>query len=174
LVPGIAAVLVLLLLIVGGGILLSHRGSSSNNVATSSPKSSPKTSPKATSSPSPVGVPLAVPNYGAASNPPVTSVEFLPDATCTLTSCRVDVEIKYSKAQGGDLGYTLKFFDRCNGTTTDLPGRHFTPPTPFIRADPGFQTVSLPSAKSAALVAVSTNPAVAASAPMLLGADTCA
>jgi hypothetical protein len=33
--------------------------------------------------------------------------------------------------------------------------------------------VTLPSAKSAALVAVSTTPAVAASAPMLLGAESC-
>jgi hypothetical protein len=83
------------------------------------------------------------------------------------------VEMKYSPAQGGELGYTLKFFDRCTGTTTDLPGRHFTPPQAFIRADPGFQTVTLPTAKSAALVAVSTTPTVAASAPMLLGGDSC-
>ncbi|TMC00342.1 MAG: hypothetical protein E6J40_02120 [Chloroflexi bacterium] len=77
-----------------------------------------------------------MPTYAPSTNPPVTSVEFLPDATCTLASCRVDVEMKYSPAQGGELGYTLKFFDRCTGTTTDLPGRHFTPPTAFVRADP--------------------------------------
>ncbi len=174
LVPAAIAIVVLLLLGTVGVIVLASRGGgSNNNIATTSPKTSPKASPKASASPSAVVGLQPVPKYAPSSNPPVTSVEFLPDATCTLTSCRVDVEMKYSPAQGGELGYTLKFFDRCTGTTTDLPGRHFTPPVAFIRADPGFQNVTLPSAKSAALVAVSTTPAVAASAPMLLGADSC-
>ena len=172
LVPAIIAIVVILLLGSVGAIVLSNRGSTNNSIATTSPKTSPKVSPKASASPSAVGL-QAVPTYAPSANPPVTSVEFLPDATCTLTSCRVDVEMKYSPPQGGELGYTLKFFDRCKGTTTDLPGRHFTPPTPFVRADPGFENVTLPSAKSAALVAVSTTPAVAASAPILLGAESC-
>jgi hypothetical protein len=106
----------------------------------------------------------------------VTSVVFLPDTSCKLGGpCKVDVEMKYSKAQSGPLGYVLKFFDRCTGATTNLPGRSFTPPTGFIRADPGFQTVTLPSgAKSAALVAVSTTPASAASTPLQLGPESCA
>ena len=174
LVPAAIAIVVLLLIGIVGTVFLANRGSAPNNVATTSPKTSPKGSPKASASPSAGGGLQPVPNFGPATNPPVTGVAFLPDASCTLTSCRVDVEIKYSPAQGGDLGYTLKFFDRCTGVTTDLPGRHFTPPTPFIRADPGFQTVSLPSAKAGALVAVTSTPAAAASTPMLLGADSCA
>jgi len=100
---------------------------------------------------------------------------FLPDTNCKLNAkCTLDVEMSYSPAQGGQLGYVLKFFDRCTGTTTDLPGRSFQPSSKFSRADPGFQTVALPAgAKSAALVAISTTPAAAASAPMLLGADSC-
>jgi hypothetical protein len=171
-VPAVIAIVVILLLGSVGAIVLANRGSSNNNIATTSPKTSPKGSPKASASPSAGGL-QPVPTYAPSTNPPVTSVEFLPDATCTLTSCRVDVEMKYSPAQGGELGYTLKFFDRCTGTTTDLPGRHFTPPTAFVRADPGFQNVTLPSAKSAALVAVSTTPTVAASAPILLGGESC-
>ena len=82
--------------------------------------------------------------------------------------------MKYSPAQGGQLGYKLEFFDRCTGTTTEIPGRSFKPPVAFARADPGFQTITLPTgAKSAALVAVSTTPAAAASAPLLLGGETC-
>lgn len=168
----IAAVLVILL--AGTGIFLATRPGSSTAKASPTPsaKGSPKASPTTTSS----GGPQAVPTYAPASAPPVVSVVFLPDTTCKLNStCRVDVEMRYSSAQSGQLGYILKFFDRCAGTTKDLPGRSFKPPSGFIRADPGFQTITLPAgAKSAALVAVSTTPAAAASAPLLLGStDTC-
>jgi hypothetical protein len=72
--------------------------------------------------------------------------------------------------------YTLKFFDRCTGVTTDLPGAGATtPPSGYIVEIPtDHLAVSIPSgAKSAALVAVSSSPAVAASAPLLLGGTTC-
>ncbi|MDQ6721007.1 MAG: hypothetical protein M3003_09465 [Candidatus Dormibacteraeota bacterium] len=106
----------------------------------------------------------------------MTSVAFLPDTVCSLSGrCTVDVEMKYSPAQSGQLGYKLEFFDRCASTTKEIPGRSFKPPVAFARADPGLQTITLPSGvKSAALVAVSTTPAAAASAPLLLGStDTC-
>jgi hypothetical protein len=168
----IAAVLVLLL--AGTGIFFATRGGSPT--AKASPTPSAKGSPKASPTPTNTGGPQAVPTYAPASAPPVVSVVFLPDTSCKLNAtCRVDVEMRYSSAQSGQLGYTLKFFDRCTGTTKDLPGRSFKPSSGFIRADPGFQTVTLPAgAKSAALVAVSTTPAAAASAPLLLGStDTC-
>jgi hypothetical protein len=178
-VPAAIAVVVLLLLVAGGLYLKSRPPSAGSSTAHASP--SPKTSPRVSPTPTNTGAPLAVPVYAAAKNSPVASVVFLPDATCKLSGgCRVDVEMTYTKSQSGPLGYVLKFFDRCTGTTTDLPGRSFTPPTsgpnkgPYIRGDPGFETVSLPpGAKSAGLVAVSTTPAAAASKPMLLGSGTC-
>src|SRR4029077_20628350 len=87
--------------------------------------------------------------------------------------CTVTVEIKFSTVQRANVAFTLKYFDRCTGTTTELPGGNFTPPG-FNRVDID-KVVSLPTgAKSAALVAVSSTPAVAASAPMLLGStDSC-
>jgi hypothetical protein len=177
LVPAIIAVVILLLLGAGGGIYLATRPGSTTGKVTTTPKASPKASAKASPKTTPTSTntgPQAVPTYAPASATPVTSVVFLPDTVCKLNSaCKVDVEMKYSKAQSGKLGYILKFFDRCTGTTTELPGRSFTPPTGFTRADPGFQTVKLPTAKSAALVAVSTTPAAAASAPLLLGGDSC-
>ncbi|HEY2597560.1 MAG TPA: hypothetical protein VGJ79_03685 [Candidatus Dormibacteraeota bacterium] len=172
--PAIIGVVILLLLGAGGGIYLLTRPHSgiSGVTHTPSPGKSPKPTPKTT--PTPAGGLQTVPTYAPASAPPVQSVVFLPDTTCKINStCRVDVEMKYSSAQSGPLGYILKFFDRCTGTTTSLPGRSFTPTEGFIRADPGFQTVTLPAAKSAALVAVSTTPAAAASAPLLLGASSC-
>jgi hypothetical protein len=173
LLPAIIAA-VLVLLIGGIGIFLATRPH--NPTAKASPTPSAKASPKTSPTPTSTGGPQAVPTYAPASAGPVAGVVFLPDSTCKLNStCRVDVEMRYSSAQSGQLGYVLKYFDRCTGTTTTLPGRSFKPPTGFIRADPGFQTVTLPTgAKSAALVAVSTTPAAAASAPLLLGSpETC-
>jgi hypothetical protein len=84
----------------------------------------------------------------------------------------VTVEIKFSTVQRANVSYVVKFFDRCAGTTVDLPGGSFTPP--------GFNVVDITAvpplptgAKSAAIVAVTTSPASAASAPLLLGAQTC-
>ena len=173
--PAIIVVVILLLLVGGGGIYLLTRPSSGGGVASHTPSPSGKPTAKTSPTPTNSGGTQTIPTYAPASAPPVTGVVFLPDTTCKLNStCRVDVEIKYSSAQSGTLGYVLKFFDRCTGTTTSLPGRSFKPPAGFIRADPGFQTVTLPTgSKSAALVAVSTTPAAAASAPLLLGSDTC-
>ncbi len=175
-IPAIIAVVLILLVGVGGTIVLLGRGHSG---ATASNSPSPKTSPKPTASPSPSAPqgPLAVPSYGPATAAPVTGIAFLTDAadtSCAVNGpCKVTVEMKFSTAQHADVAYTLKFFDRCTGTTTDLPGNHFTPPG-FIRVDIT-SVVSLPTgAKSAAIVAVSTTPAVTASAPLLLGADSCA
>jgi hypothetical protein len=72
--------------------------------------------------------------------------------------------------------YIVKFFDRCTGQTTDLPGPSTTTPASgYIVAIPNDHvSVSIPSGvKSGALVAVSQTPAVAASAPLLLGGDSC-
>jgi hypothetical protein len=176
LLPVIAGVVILLLIGIGGGIYLAtHRGSTTSVVTRTPTPPKPKPSPKASPTSTSTGGPQAVPTYAPASAPPVTSVVFLPDTVCKLNGpCKVDVEMRYSRAQSGTLGYTLKFFDRCANTTKDLPGRSFKPSTGFIRADPGFQTITLPAGvKSAALVAVSTTPAAAASAPLLLGVDSC-
>jgi hypothetical protein len=172
--PAIIGVVILLLLGAGGGIYLLTRPHSTVGVVTHTPSPGKSPTPKTSPTPTNPGGLHTVPTYAPASAPPVTGVVFLPDTTCKINSaCRVDVEMRYSSAQSGTLGYVLKFFDRCTGTTTSLPGRSFKPSTGFIRADPGFQTVTLPSAKSGALVAVSTTPAAAASAPLLLGAESC-
>lgn len=182
LIPAIA-IIVLLLLIGGGiGIFVANRGGGGGGgTATTSP--SPKTSPKVSPNPSPSAGPFAIPTYAPGAAAPVTSVAFCQkgkcvdtsaDTNCTLGgSCNVTVEIKFSAVQRSDVAYVLKFFDRCSNTTTDLPGNHFTPPG-YITVDITKANVALPSGvKSAALVAVTTTPASAASAPLMLGSDTC-
>jgi hypothetical protein len=181
-VPAIIGVVLLLLIGTVGGIFLASRGSHPGTAGTTpTPGGSPHPTPKASPTPS-TGGPQAVPNYAPSAADPVTSVVFCQAGHCVDTSadtacqlggsCRVTVEIKFSTVQRANIAYIVKFFDRCAGTTVDLPGGSFTPP--------GFNVVDITAvpplptgAKSAAIVAVTTSPASAASAPLLLGAQTC-
>jgi hypothetical protein len=131
-----------------------------------------------------------VPNFGPSSAAPITSVIICSTATpcnisgsppeiataCDLTSCHVEVGIYFSSAQKVPVAYVLKFFDRCTGTTTDLPGPNaYTPPGYLIVIPVEKWPVTLPSGvKSGALVAVAQQPTVAASTPLMLGGDSCA
>jgi hypothetical protein len=193
LIPAAIGMLILLLLIVGAVIYLKTRPSSSGSPiahatpsAKTSPKASPRTSPKASPTATSTGALQSVPTYAPASAGQVSSVAFCIQPThpcqgvsasdytnCKLSGpCKVMVEVKFSAAQNGNVSYVLRFFNRCTGTTTNLPGASFTP-SGFNRVDL-LKVVTLPSgAKAAALVAVTTNPASAASAPLLLGGDSC-
>ena len=192
LIPAIIGV-VLVLLLGTGGFILAHRGGTSTAGVTTSPGTSPKTSPKASPKASPTATPgpLAVPNFGPASADPITKVLICSTDTpcnvgggnpaetataCDLTSCHVEVGIYFSAPQKVPVAYTLKFFDRCTGTTTDLPGpKAFTPPGYTVVIPTDKWPVAIPSGvKSGALVAVAQQPGVAASAPLLLGATSCA
>lgn len=197
LVPAAAAVVVILLLGIVGYFVISHgRGSGGGGTASTSPsaKTSPKTSPKASPSPTSNGTPLAVPNYGPVTAVPISSVQICSPAApcnsqyfsapetgtaCDLSSCKLEVAIYFSSVQKGvPISYILKFFDRCSGQTTDLPGAgEQAPTTPgrIISIPNDHLAVSIPSGvKSAAIVAVAQQPAVAASAPLLLGSASCA
>ena len=191
LIPAVIG-LVLLLLLGTGAFILAHRGPSTPNpVATNSPtaKTSPKASPKA--SPSATTVPLAVPDYGPASAAPITKVLICSTDTpcnigggnpaetataCDLNTCKVEVGVYFSAPQKVPVAYIIKFFDRCTGTTTDLPGPNpYTPPGYVVVIPTDHWAVAIPSGvKSGAIVAVAQQPGVAASAPLLLGADSCA
>jgi hypothetical protein len=173
--PAIIVVAILLILAIGGGVFFATRGKNPITGGTPSPTPSAGHSPKASPTPISTG-PQPVPVYAPAAAAPTTSVAFLaaPDTECQLGgACKVTVEVKFSSAQSGTVAYVLKFFDRCSGQTTDLPGNNFTPPG-FTTVDITTASVALPSgAKSAALVAVTTSPSTAASAPLLLGGESC-
>ena len=168
-----AAIVVVLLLVLGGGgaYVLSKAGSSTTGVANNSPSAKPSTK----SSPTPTNVLKDVPVYAPAAAAPVTSVTIDPaNSSCTQIggSCKLEVDIKFSSVQRGNVSFIIKYFDRCAGTTQDVPGAGFTPP--------GFnvvildKTVTLPAGpKAAAVVVVTQSPSVAASAPITLGANSC-
>jgi hypothetical protein len=184
-------VAIVILLGIFGVIVLANRGGgpvslnpSPSTKPTASPRTSPGTSPTG-------GGPQAVPVYAPSSAAPVSKVQIctpespcnIPGGTpekatvCDLSSCKLEVAIYFTTSQKSvPVSYTLKFFNRCTGTTTDLPGaKTTTPASGYIVAVPtDHLAVRIPSGvKSGALVAVSQQPAVAASAPLLLGAETC-
>ena len=194
LIPGAVAAVIVILLGIVGFVALSHRGGGPVTGQThTSPTPHGTTSPHATPSASPTGgkTPLAVPNYGAASADPVKSIQIciaanpcnIPGSTpesgsvCDLSSCKLEVALYFTAVQKSvPVSFTLKFFDRCTGQTTDLPGAGTTTPASgYIVAIPtDHLLVNIPkNVKSGALVAVAQTPAVAASVPVLMGSDSC-
>ncbi|HVH62514.1 MAG TPA: hypothetical protein VNA65_02830 [Candidatus Dormibacteraeota bacterium] len=194
LVPAAVAVVIVILLGAAGILVFANRGTpAGNHVAATSPTARPTQSPHPSPTSSPSGkVPAAVPSFGPAAADPVTKVQFcttanpckiavgVPDETatqCDLTSCSVEVAMYFSTGQHQSTHYNLKFFDRCTGLTTDLPGPPaYTPPGYAVVIPRDHWQVNIPSGvKSGALVAVTDQPTTAASAPLLLGSqDSCA
>ena len=190
LVPAAIAVAVVLLLGTVGVVVLAGRGGNPVAGGSPSPSSRASTSPKGSPSGVPTGL-QAVPVYAPSSAAPVSKVQICTTASpcnipgakaesatvCDLSSCRVEVALYFTSVQkSAQVSYTLKFFDRCTGTTTDLPGTQTTTSSSgWIVAIPtDHLTVRIPSGvKAGALVAVSQKPAVAASAPLLLGSTSC-
>jgi len=195
LLPAAVAVAIVILLGIFGVIVLANRGQGGGQVTGgvhTTPTAHASTSPAASPSPSATTKgPLAVPNFGPTSADPITKVQICTTASpcnipggspetgtaCDLSSCKVEVAIYFSSVQKStEVSYTIKFFDRCTGQTTDLPGPSAsTPASGYIVSIPtDHWTVSIPNGvKSGAIVAVAQKPAVARSAPLLLGAETC-
>src|SRR5438445_550622 len=195
LLPAAVAVAIVILLGIFGVIVLANRGGGGGQVTGgvhTTPTAHASTSPAASPSPSATTKgPLAVPNFGPTSADPITKVQICTTASpcnipggspengtaCDLSSCKVEVAIYFSSVQkSAQVSYIFKFFDRCTGQTTDLPGPSAsTPASGYIVSIPtDHWTVSIPNGvKSAAIVAVAQKPAVARSEPLLLGAETC-
>jgi hypothetical protein len=196
LIPAAVAVAIVVLLGIFGVMVLANRNSGSGTsqvhpTPSAHSSATPKTSPRTSPSPTNKG-PLAVPTFAAATTDPVSRVQICSPATpcnipgasaetatnCELSSCKLEVAIYFTSVQKSvAYSYVLKFFDRCSGQTTDLPGPNSatTPSSGYIVAIPSDHwNVNLPGGvKSGALVAISQSPAIAASAPLLLGGDTC-
>src|SRR5439155_1165029 len=199
LVPAAVAVAIIVLLGIFGVIVLANRAGSpvtgglhptpSTSATSAHPTGSPSAQPS--SSPTSGKVAQAVPKYGALNADPVTKVQICTTAApcnipggspetgsaCDLSSCKIEVAVYFSSVQKSvPVAYVVKFFDRCTGQTTDLPGpTTTTPATGYIVAIPtDHWPVSIPrGVKSGAIAAVAQQPAVAAAAPLLRGADSC-
>lgn len=194
LIPAAVAGVVVILLGIGGVVLVNSRSTSGGPgpTAHATPSKKPTASPpKGSPSASPTGqAPLAVPNtFGPASAAPLTKIQFCTTATpcpiqqgtpaetataCDLNSCFIEVALYFSSGQKVPVKYDLKFFDRCSGLTTDLPGPSpYTPPGYAVVIPRDHWQVNIPSGvKSGALIAVASQPTTAASQPLLLGSET--
>lgn len=192
LVPAAVAVVIVLLLGIVGFVVFSHRNAGTTGQVHNPPTPHATTSPHGSPSSSPTGgQPQAVPNYGATSADPVKSVQIctvpspcdIPGSTpetataCDVSSCKVEVAIYFTAVQKSvKTSYIIKFFDRCTGQTTDLPGPSATTPASgyIVEIPTDHWPVNIPNGvKSGAIVAVTQTPAVAASAPLLIGGTTC-
>jgi len=181
-----------LLLLGGGGVYLAGKLGSTTTTSSSRPTTSPHNSPSSKTSPTPTGGIQQIPVYAPSNAAPIASVHFCTTATpcaapglanatdtnCQLGGrCTVDVGVYYSPTYRGVVSFILKFFDRCTGVTTDLPGRTSTAgnsQVPKFSVSEISTNVSLPTgSKSAALVAVMQQPSVVAGTPLLLGSDSC-
>ena len=196
-IPAAVAGVVIILLGIFGVVVLPRLtgGKNSNNTASvTSPSPHATGTPKGSPSASPTGGGgrvQTVPTYAPASAAPVSRLQICTPASpcdipgaaaesataCDLSSCRVEVAFYFTSVQKSvPISFTLKFFDRCTGQTTDLPGtKATTPASGWIVGIPNDNlAVSIPrGVKSGALVAVSQQPAVAASAPLQLGPESC-
>src|SRR5213594_288223 len=190
----VAGVVIILLGIFGVVVLPRLTGGNNNTASVTSPSPHATGTPKGSPSASPTGGGgrvQTVPTYAPLSAAPVSRLQICTPASpcdipgeaaesataCDLSSCRVEVAFYFTAVQKSvPISYTLKFFDRCTGQTTDLPGtKATTPASGWIVGIPNDNlAVSIPrGVKSGALVAVSQQPAVAASPALQLGPESC-
>jgi hypothetical protein len=115
---------------------------------------------------------LPIPVYAPLSAPPLDSLSLLLDPSCAPAApCPVTLTAHLSTPSFSPLTYTFKFFDRCTSHTTDLPGSTLT--FPAFTTIVSTTSLTLPPFHQAALVALTTSPALVTSPPLLLGSNNC-
>jgi hypothetical protein len=136
--------------------------------------------PAATSPPLPVRAPASPPTPTPGPSPvpalapqqagPITGVQLQALGPCGPgTTCEVRVQVNLTGDQSSlPLAWNLTVFDRCTGAVTQLPGVEMTAGAGWNYAW-GISYPTLPAGRSLALVAVTTVPAQAASAPLMIG-----
>ncbi len=186
LIPAAVAAAIVVLLGIFGVIVLAGRGNNPVGQVHTTPSAHPSSSPKASPSPSASAI-HEVPTLAPATAGQVKAVQFCTtstpcpftndkDTVCTLGgSCAVDVGVIFTSAYTGKYSYDIMYFDRCTGEAPATLLSHPDSSTGFTIGEPAaLLNLQLPTgAKSAALFVVTRTPAVAQSAPLLLGADSC-
>ncbi|WP_138734210.1 hypothetical protein [Modestobacter excelsi] len=118
--------------------------------------------------PEPDGLPIAPPAPAAAGS--VAAVDLRPLAQCAPAApCTLRVLVRL--VPGPDpqtVTWSYRLVDRCTGTATTVPGGTVTVPAGGQQAA-AVGTVALPDQRSVAVVAVTSSPATAASAPVSAG-----
>ncbi|MBN1092866.1 hypothetical protein JKP75_10025 [Blastococcus sp. TML/M2B] len=118
--------------------------------------------------PVPDGLPVATPAPPSAGA--VVAVDLRPLGTCTPgATCAVRVLVRLVPSPEQQVvSWSYRVVDRCTGTSTPVPGGSVTVP-PQADRTAVVAEVALPPLAGAALIAVTEEPAVAASDPVVLG-----
>jgi hypothetical protein len=118
--------------------------------------------------PKPDGLPVVPPAPAAASS--VRGVDLRPLAECTPgLPCTVRVLVRVVPGAGPQVvTWSYRIVDRCTGAVVPVPGGTTSVPAGQERVAV-VGTVALPTAQAVGVVAVTEVPAVAASAPVLMG-----
>ena len=127
----------------------------------------PSSLPSSSPTPTPRPVPALAPGQAG----PITGVEVQPLGACSPGArCAIRVTVRLAPSSTSvPLAWSFAVFDRCTGSLIELPGAQMS-------ADPGWNYAydtsypTLPDGRSLALVAVTSAPARAASAPLLVPA----
>jgi O-antigen/teichoic acid export membrane protein len=111
---------------------------------------------------------LPAPAFGPARDGVVTSVELADPAQGCVpgAACQVRVTVRLAPTTNAkSVAWSFKIVDRCTGVVVTEPGLALTaqPAWPYVY---GTSTLSLPAGRSLAIVAVTSSPAPAASAPL--------
>jgi hypothetical protein len=121
-----------------------------------------------TTAPEPDGLPIAPPAPAAAGS--VAAVDLRPLAQCAPAApCTLRLLVRL--VPGPDpqtVTWSYRLVDRCTGAATTVPGGTVTVPPGGQRAA-AVGTVALPDQRSVAVLAVTSSPATAASAPVSAG-----
>jgi hypothetical protein len=124
--------------------------------------------------PGPPG-PRPVPALGPAAAGPISGIEIQPlEGSCKSGAvCPVRVTVRLEPQHAGqDIRWSFRVFDRCTGTTSNLPGASMTALAGWAYVS-GTSWPSLSGGHPLALVAVTETPATAASPAVLAEGAAC-
>jgi hypothetical protein len=160
------AVAALLVLLAGFGVLgwgTAGRHPSPPAAAAKSP------SPLAQHSPSPTPVPTL-----PTANGPIQSVVETAQGQCAVgASCAVEVDVHFQKTDAPmDVSWQFQLVDSCTSNATYVPGNTVHALAGWVHVV-GTTRLTLPGGHPLAIVAITTAPAQAASAPLLITNGTC-
>jgi hypothetical protein len=160
----VASVLILTVVVVLEIVLLRDDISTDIDVLLEAGRSGSQSSAE----PEPDGLPIDAPAPAAAGN--VTAVDLRAVAPCRPgVACALRLQVRLIPgAEEQAVTWSYRIVDRCTGTTTSAPGGTVTVPGRGGRAA-AVGTVALPKTRAVAVIAVTGTPAVAASAPVLVG-----
>ncbi len=181
-VPAIALGIALVLLSLAwvGARALGHHSSPSSSAgvpaaapSTFAPASAtPRGTPTSTSTSAPK--PAAGPSFGPAASGDVKSVAMQVSGCAPGGSCSADIVVTTTQAAAAnDISWTVRAYNPCTGSTSDVGSGHFTEQAGWTTIDVN-QALSLPSAKGQLLLsAVTSAPASAASPAVTVGQGGC-